>query len=230
MPRYDYVALNQLASNDSGHFVYLSAWQYVACMSIMSQASPLYLWADDQHPLTPSQIDDLDAQLAETQAQLMTPLIGLIMPIATLSVPSGCLLCDGSTYARFLFPTLYDALEAAFIVDENYFRTPNLVHRFVQGAVAGAGGEAGDIGGNETITQTVDQMPSHAHTSPPHTHSDSGAVGTVVSVGLEPPVPAALPAATFTGGATVTIDPTGGGQPMDILPPYMRLRYVIVAR
>jgi len=229
-PLYSYEALNALASNDTGHFVYLDAWSANACLSIMEQASPLYLWMNDQNPLTPPEIDDLEAKLAEVQYQLMNPLLGLIMPIATTTVPQGCLLCDGSIYQRALFPQLYAALEDAFIVDADYFMVPDLVHRFVQGADPGSGGEAGDVGGSASITQTVDQMPAHSHTSPPHVHSEVTATPTIVSVGLEPPVPAAVPGAAFTGSTAVTIDSTGGGQPMDITPPYMRLRYVIVAR
>lgn len=230
MPMYSYTAINALASNDTGHFVFLSPWQFNACLSITEQASPLYLWMNDQNPLTPPEIDDLQAQLAQTQDQLMSVLVGMIMPIATKTIPQGCLMCDGSIYQRALFPQLYDALEDAFIVDADYFMTPNLVHRFVQGAVAGSGGEAGDTGGSETVTQTVDQMPAHIHTSPPHSHSESAAAPSTVTIGLEVPVPAAIPAASFTGATAVSIDSAGGGQPMDILPPYMRLRYVIVAR
>lgn len=229
MPRYDYVALNNLALDDSGHFVFLSAWQYVACLSIMEQASPLYLWADDQHPLTPSEIDDLDAKLAEAQFQLMTnPLIGCILPCAAAAIPAGTLLCDGSAYLRTDYPNLYAALDPVFIVDADNFIVPDLQDRFVMGSSGSH--TTGDPGGSATITQTIAQMPSHNHTSPPHSHTEVTAAGVIVSVGLEPPVPAAVPSAGLTGSTAVAIDNTGGGDPMDILPPFLPLRYVVIAK
>ena len=228
MPRYDYVALNQLALNDSGHFVYLSAWQYVACLSIMENACPLYLWTDDQHPLTDAQIDDLEAKLAEVQYQLMaSPLTGLITPCCTADLPPGTLLCDGSTYLREDYPALYAAIDPGYHVDADSFVVPDLRDRFVLGA--GPVNDPGTTGGSFEHTQTVDELATHYHTTQPHAHAESAAAPSTVTIGLEVPVPAAVPAASTTGFTTVTVDNAGGGQPMDITPPFFALRYVVVA-
>jgi len=227
MPRYSYAAMNQLALNDTGHFVFLSAWQYVTCLSILEQSSPVYLWADDQNPLTPSEIDDLQDQLAEIQVQLMTPLTGLIMPICTQAIPAGMLLCDGTIYQRADYPNLYATIDLAYIIDADSFMVPDLRDKFVMSS--GPLHPDGSTGGSATHTMTIDELVPHSHTNAPHTHTEITATGTIVSVGLEPPVPAAVPSAGVTGATSIAIDNTGGGQPMDILPPFAALRYAVVA-
>lgn len=225
-PRYSYQSINALASGDTGHFVYLDAWSISLLDSMLSQERPLYFWMNDQNPLSESEIDDLDNRLSTAQGQLMRSLVGLIMPVCTQNLPEGTLLCDGSTHARADYPNLYDALDPAFHTDGNSFTVPDLRDRFILGAGTHAPYTAG---GSFEHTQTIDEMPSHSHTSPPHTHTESAAAPSTVTIGLEVPVPAAVPAASVTGATSVTIDSTGGGAPMDITPPFYALRYVVVA-
>lgn len=226
-PRYSYEAINALASNDTGHFVFLDAWSISLLDSMLSQERSLWLWANDQNPLTESEIDDLDNKLSTAQGQLMQSLVGLIMPIMTNAVPEGCLLCDGATYLRADYPNLYDALDPAFIIDADSFRVPDIQDRFVMGA--SATNVPGTTGGSATITQTEAQMPIHSHTSPPHAHSETAAVTTLINGGLEAPASAATPVPTTTGLTAVSIDSAGGSEPMDITPPFIALRYVVVA-
>lgn len=225
---YSYTALNQLALNETGHFVFLSAWQFAACLSIMEQASPLYLWANDQNPLTPTEIDDLDAKLAEVQNQLMTPLVGLIMPICTTDLPAGTLLCDGATYNRVDYPNLYAALDAAYIIDADTFITPDLQDRFVM--AAGPDHAAASSGGSFSHVQTVGEIANHAHSTDPHSHTEITAVPAVGAALTGVPIPAAVPAAGVTGLATVTVHDAGSSDPMDITNAYFALRYVVVAQ
>lgn len=225
---YSYTALNQLALNETGHFVFLSAWQFAACISIMEQASPLYLWANDQNPLTPTEIDDLDAKLAEVQYQLMTPLVGLIMPICTTDLPAGTLLCDGATYNRADYPNLYAAIDPGYRIDADTFITPDLQDRFVM--AAGPDHAAASSGGSFSHTQIIAEMPNHSHSTDPHSHTEIGAVDVLINGGLEAPASAATAFPTTTGLATVTVHDTGGGDPMDITNAYFALRYVVVAQ
>jgi microcystin-dependent protein len=226
-PLLSYTALNALASNDTGHFVYLSAWQYVACMSILDQFSPLYYWMNDQAALDQAEQDDLDAQLGLVQDQLMTPITGLIMPICTGTLPPGTLLCDGSIYLRTDYPALYDAIEPGYRIDADSFAVPNLQDRFVMGA--GPDHSAAATGGSFSLTQTIAQMPNHSHSTDPHTHSEIGAVNVVINGGLEAPASAATAFPTTTGLATVTVHDTGGGDAMNITNAFIALRYVVVA-
>jgi microcystin-dependent protein len=226
-PRYSYSAINTLALSDTGHFVFLDAWSISLLASMLSQNMPLYLWTNNQFPLTEGEIDDLENKLATAGGQLMQSLVGLIIPVSTLALPQGTLLCDGSTYLRADYPNLYDALDPAFILDPDSFVVPDMRDRFVMGASAAA--SEGTTGGSNEVTQTIAQMPIHAHSSPPHAHSEITATPTVVSIGLEPPVPSALAGVGSTGLTAVSIDNAGGGEPMTITPPYIALRYVVVA-
>ncbi len=225
-PRYSYQAINDLSLGDTGHFVFLDAWSISLLGSMLSQERPLWLWANNQFPLTEAEIDDLDNKLSTAQGQLMQSLVGLIIPCATATVPPGTLLCDGAAYLRADYPNLYDALDPAFIVDADNFIVPDLQDRFIVGA---GEREIGEVGGSDEITQTVDQMPAHIHTSPPHVHTEVAAAPTVVNGGVEAPASSASPFTTTTGATAVTIDSTGGGQPMTITPPFQALRYVVVA-
>jgi len=195
--------------------------------SMLSQERPLYLWANDQNPLSESEIDDLDNKLSTAQGQLMQPLVGLIMPVCTASIPDGTLLCDGATYLRADYPNLYDAIDPGYHIDADTFIVPDLQDRFVMGA--GPDHPAAAIGGSFSLTQSIAQMPNHSHATDPHDHSEIGAVDVLINGGLEAPASAATAFPTTTGLATVTVHGTGGGEEMDITNAYIALRYVVVA-
>lgn len=226
-PRYSYSAINDLSLGDTGHFLFLDAWTVSLLGSMLSQERSIWLWANDQNPLTESELDDLDNKLSTAQGQLMQSLVGMIMPVATADLPAGTLLCDGATYLRADYPNLYDALDPAFIVDADSFTVPDLSDRFVMGSSAAA--PIGTTGGSDTVTQTVAQMPIHSHSTQPHAHAVAGAGPTAIAIGPGIPAPSALPLALSTGLATVLVDSAGAGDPMTVTPPFVALRYVVVA-
>lgn len=193
---------------------------------MLSQNRALWFWANDQNPLDQSEIDDLDNKLSTAQGQLMQMLVGFIMPVCTAALPEGTLLCDGATYARADYPNLYDALDAAYIVDADTFVVPDLQDRFVMGAGTHT---VNSTGGSFSHTQTTGELAAHSHSSAPHSHSEITATPIFVTVGLEVPVPAAVPGVGITGATTVSISTEGSGEPMDITPPFLALRYVVVA-
>lgn len=95
--------------------------------------------------------------------------------------------------------------------------------------------------------------PAHSHTSPPHAHqifppipnldiefvdgapdiaagisilpSDTG----YTAATIDPTAVTINPAAVAIDAATVTINPAGSGQPVDVLPPFVALRYAVIA-
>jgi len=226
-PRYSYSAINALSLGDTGHFVFLDAWSISVLGSMLSQGMPLWFWMNDQHPLSVSEQDDLEAKLAQTGNQLMQSLVGMIMPVATGAAPAGTLVCDGATYLRVDYPNLYDVLDSVFILDADSFVVPDLRDRFVMGA--SATNIPGATGGSDSATLTVEQLPPHSHTTQPHSHTEITATPALITIGPGAPAPAAVPGAGVTGLATVVVDDTGNGDPVSITPPFVALMYVLVA-
>lgn len=65
--------------------------------------------------------------------------IGAVVPYTSNDVPSGFLLCDGSTYNKADYPLLYAKTPAALRIDENTFKVPDLREKFVEGASGNIG-------------------------------------------------------------------------------------------
>jgi microcystin-dependent protein len=126
------------------------------------------------------------------------------------AIPEGWVLCDGNN------------------------STPDLRNRFIVGAGAAYG--VGNTGGANTVTLTVNQMPSHTHSisaAPDHQHfvrevsrGEEGNSGTDQSVGSYNEGGAdkwTSPA----GGHTHTIGTAGNNEPHENRPPYYALAYIM---
>lgn len=117
----------------------------------------------------------------------------------------------------------------------------------------------GETGGAEAVALSVDELPAHTHTSPahshtttphehttiPHEHAEGIAIPAIAAV-LPPPdvVPSAVPGVGVTSPAGVTIlpagvtvnetavsiDAAGGGDAHANMPPFLALKYCMVAR
>lgn len=163
-------------------------------------------------------------------------MIGAIIPITGTTAPNGTLLCDASTYNRVDYPRLYEAINPLYHLDADTFYTPDLRGRFLKmtGSDGGTTNQPiADIGGSETVTLDVSQMPSHSHTNSPHAHGysqptfgvDIESVGIPDPTGVgNPPVP------QTTSFESISIDATGGDQAHDNMPPYYVANFVIIAR
>lgn len=162
-------------------------------------------------------------------------MIGSIFPYMTAAPPTGTLICDGAAHARVDYPDLYAALDAAFIVDANFFVTPNLRDRAVIGAGDAGGGstphDVGEIGGEEAHTLTEGELATHSHTDAGHTHSyQSQGITTPVVAPGEVPVALINLFPAITGVGFAAIQNTGSNLPHNNMQPFLALNYCVVAK
>jgi len=144
------------------------------------------------------------------------PMIGAVIPLAIDPFPDFVLPCDGSAFLREDYPDLYAVLDPALIVDADNFRTPDIVGRFL--LADGNGRSLTDMGGEETHTLTIPELPSHSHEyTPPVANIDIEAPGApdVLAAGMGTP--------TQTGN-------TGNGDAHNNMPPFYVVKYGIVAK
>jgi len=197
----------------------------LACSVLYRQR---YNWTYGGDDLTDSQWDDIGHTIGRMEHELMSGLVGAILPHVLGSVPDLNLLpCDGSTYLKADYPLLYDAIDPIYIIDATSFRVPDLQDRFPMG-------ESGtrsidDTGGSETVTLTESEIPSHSHTNAPHSHSEITATPFPTLVGAGAPAVYAVSGVGATGFQGVAIDNTGGGQAHENLPPFLVVRWGIVS-
>ena len=122
------------------------------------------------------------------------------------NIPTGYLLCDGSN------------------------GTPDLRDRFIVGA--GSAYNPDDSGGNDNVTLSVAQLPSHSHgvTDPGHTHTYTVRLSNARVDNDEGHQRTDTPNTTNTTNSNTTgisIDNTGGGQAVDIRPKYYALCFIM---
>lgn len=181
---------------------------------------------------TENAIEDARAEIrkliasVETEAPTMTMPLGLVIPFAgkTTDIPSWLLLCDGAVKNRVDYPDLYDVLEAAFIIDDDTFKTPDLNAKFISGATSGG---VGDTGGAATHTLKMSEMPVHNH------RRGTNSAYILDASPLPPGLPGSdwnsNPASTFKAYQKEYTQDAGGGAAHNNLPPFLKLRYYIVA-
>lgn len=101
---------------------------------------------------------------------------GSIICFGGLTPPPGWLTCDGSEVSKDTYSNLYEVIgnNYGIPVNNNNFILPNLQNKFPLGK--SNTNNIGNIGGNQNISLTVDQLPAHVHngsteTAGNHNHS-----------------------------------------------------------
>lgn len=158
-------------------------------------------------------------------------MIGMIVPCARETLPPNVLLCDGTEYNRVDYPRLYAVLADAYKTGADTFITPNLDTRFIMG---GGNEEYPNFseGGASEVELEDANLASHSHGVSPHNHGIEGFINTTVPAGVDP-----IPASFMVGFPSATADnlpsdtdQAGDGEPFSILPPYIVIPYVIIAK
>jgi microcystin-dependent protein len=147
-------------------------------------------------------------------------------------VPTGWLLCDGSSVSTTTYAALYGKTGVKFgnSGGAGTFDLPNLTSKIACGIPATT--NPGGTGGANSLTLSESQMPDHTHTvsDPGHDHPQwtygggSGPVGAGTS-----PSGAKNTSAIDTQTATtgITISNTGGSTSFDNRPAYLELCFII---
>lgn len=205
-------------SDDSAAFIFACAAWYQS----------RYNWRVNGDNPTDSDWNDIQRLIGKMESEIMNPLVGLIYPHALGSlVGMPFLPCNGATYARSDYPILYSKLDAVYIIDADSFRVPDMRDRMPIGE--GLDFSIDDSGGAVDHVLTESELAPHIHTSPPHNHSEGNALPALADLGTGVPVPSATPSLSATGFASVSIDSAGGGQAHNNMPPYLVVRWAIIA-
>ena len=156
---------------------------------------------------------------------------GVIVAFTGNTIPVGWVLCDG--------------IQKWFDKDNNPQDTPNLRGRFLLGAGQGSGltkRDLGSSGGKEKITLEVKNIPAHKHTGETnsdgsHSHKyekpDEMNGAACVYNNSESFYSSVKDANTSSDGAhkhAFTTDETGGGEAIDIMPPYFTVKFIIKSK
>ena len=163
-----------------------------------------------------TEIQTLQAQIATLQPAPA----GSIMMWPSNTIPTGWALCDGSSYSRSEYATLFSVLGTTYGSNDNSsFKLPDMRGLFVAGKGANNYNSLNQKGGANTVALTVDELPKHKHTfrsqNDDYNASGSGTRG--------------LAGDTDTTWKTHNdlIGETGGNQAHENRPPYIVLNYII---
>lgn len=154
-----------------------------------------------------------------------TRMAGELVDYAGTAVPAGWLQCDGSAVSRTTYAALFAAIGTTWGVGDGAttFNVPDFRRRVAVGSGGSGtgtlGNSVGNTGGEETHTQTVNEMPSHTHVQNAHTHTvpgDSTGVGASANARN----------GSVGGGADITTSSvtavnqnTGGGAAFNVIQP-----------
>lgn len=156
------------------------------------------------------------------------PYVGEIRMFAGNFPPLGWLFCDGTLLSIAENEILFQVIGTIYGGDgQNNFAIPNLIGRAP--VHQGNGFQCGELGGVESVTLTVNQIPSHNHTM---LASLDNANATAASNNLLASTTAATidaygtdaPLATLSANTITTV---GGNQPHDNMQPYLGLNFII---
>ncbi len=188
-----------------------------------------WLWQNPIAPISDALYITILEYIEQAEAQLMmNTSIGSIFPSVAIINDDSYLVLAGQSVLQSDYPLLAAAVPTQWLSGGN-INLPDMRDTFVQGAANLA--DIGGLDGENTVTLTEAQMPSHTHIQNPHTHSDNTVFDTplVAAPGPEP-VSFVLPTITQTGSTAATNQPAGGGEAHNNVPLSLQVVWYIVAR
>jgi microcystin-dependent protein len=158
------------------------------------------------------------------------PYVGEIRMFGGNFAPAGWMFCNGQLLAISEFDTLFNLIGTTYGGDgQNTFALPNLQSRVPNHMGTLNGGstyQLGQAAGNEAVTLTVNQIPSHTHTPGANNAgaSDSPANNVWANSTTAKPYIAGPGNLNLNVGA---VQISGGSQPHDNMIPFLCVSYVI---
>lgn len=162
-----------------------------------------------------------------------TPFIGTVMLFGGNFAPLNWVFCHGQSLSISEYEALFTLIGTTYGGNgQSTFNVPDLRGRVPIHFGSGAGLSPrviGELGGTETVTLNVNQIPAHTHTvgvtSAPAT---TGVPSNAVTLAMAPIDMYSAQAANGTLHPQ-TINTVGGIQPHENMQPYLALNYVIAA-
>jgi microcystin-dependent protein len=158
---------------------------------------------------------------------MSTPYIGECRLVGFNFQPNGWSFCNGATIAIAENETLFNLIGTTYGGDgQQTFKLPDL-----QGRVPvhqGSGYVLGQVGGVETVTLTVNTMPSHTHPNYGSSAQGNGNLpaNNLLAGNTNTPIYTNY-SAVDTAMNNAMIGPAGGSQPHENMQPYLVLNWVI---
>lgn len=196
----------------------MDMWRRLAIGALVMLAWPALAMAQTATP-TRTPTPTATATVTPTRTPVYSSLlpVGAIVAMSAPVAEPGWLLCNGAQVLRADYPLLnalyaQDGYRFGLGNGTTTFNLPNCRGRNLLGENTIGGLQTGAIGGSSTHSMSVLEMP-------PHTHRwSNGGSGSAQGVALNP---------FHSTGSALNTASTGGGQPFNILDPYLVVPFVI---
>jgi len=217
--------LQRLADDEVGGWRNLSPTSIVLIGAAMEYLSDVFRYScDGDLEITVGTKDYMDEIVARLGAEMSITMIGQVVMVATQYNPDWTLPCDGGLYSRVAYPELYAVIDPEFIVDADYFHTPNLNGKVPIGQDLNESvpqyPNLGEVVGNTNHMLGYTEMF-------PHNHQYVMPIPAPALEGAGVPLPTGLSTITsFTG-----VTPDAGTQTaFSLIQPSTVVRFIIVAK
>ena len=163
-------------------------------------------------------------------AQAEQPFVGEIAIVGFNFAPIGWAFCDGQLMSIAENETLFNLIGTTYGGDgQTTFALPDLRGRVPihQGSSGFSNYIIGEIGGEETVTLSINQIPAHEHAISGQSGLGSTAIATGGVWAAQSQLKVYSSASADTPMNPASISNAGGSQPHDNRSPYLALNYII---